>query len=117
MSLFDALKSSTNRLAATQVALKNLLGDGRLMSGGRRVRRRKLEQPAASLEVLEQRSLLTTIAINSGDWFDANTWDNGVPDQDTRAIISQGVSVELDGADHFAQELVVQGNFLSLIHI
>ena len=44
--------------------------------------------------------------------FDANTWDNGVPDEETRAIVGHGVTVELDGADHVAEELVVHGDLL-----
>ena len=56
--------------------------------------------------------LLTTTAIASGDWFDAKTWDNGVPDDSQRAIVGHGITVELDGADHFAQELVIQGDLV-----
>ncbi|MEM1060934.1 MAG: G8 domain-containing protein [Planctomycetota bacterium] len=51
----------------------------------------------------------TTTAIASGDWHDAAVWDNGVPDAETRAIIGQGVTVDLDDLDHVAKEIVVHG--------
>ncbi|MEM6688007.1 MAG: LamG-like jellyroll fold domain-containing protein [Planctomycetota bacterium] len=47
--------------------------------------------------------------MQDGDWNDPATWDNGVPDSDTRAIISQGTTVELGGINHVAQEVVAQG--------
>lgn len=63
------------------------------------------------LVALEPRLLLagTTTAIAEGDWHDVSIWDNGVPDAQTRAIIGQGVTVNLNGGDHVAQEVVVQG--------
>ncbi|MEO2032590.1 MAG: right-handed parallel beta-helix repeat-containing protein [Planctomycetaceae bacterium] len=51
----------------------------------------------------------TTTAIQSGDWHDPNTWDNGVPDAFARAIIGDGVTVTLNGTDHVAREIVVHG--------
>ncbi|MEO2025088.1 MAG: G8 domain-containing protein [Fuerstiella sp.] len=54
-----------------------------------------------------QRTLTTAIA--SGNWFDASIWDNGIPDETTRTIISQGVTVTMDGPEHLAKEIVVHG--------
>lgn len=110
LSLIDALRTSANRLVATQTSLTGLLD---LISSGRgRSRRNRRPNGPTSLEALEPRLLLTTSAVVDGDWFDASTWDNGVPDESTRAIISHGVTVELDGADHVAQELVIQGDLV-----
>ncbi|MEM9187317.1 MAG: LamG-like jellyroll fold domain-containing protein, partial [Planctomycetota bacterium] len=50
-----------------------------------------------------------TTAVADGDWLDPSTWDSGVPDADTRAIISQGVTVSLTGTSHVAKEVVVHG--------
>ena len=50
-----------------------------------------------------------TTAITSGTWNDPSIWDDGVPDDTSRAIIAQGVAVTLDGTDHVAKELIVHG--------
>lgn len=47
-------------------------------------------------------------AIRSGNWSDANTWDNGIPDSSNRVIIEQGVTVNITGS-HQAKEIVVHG--------
>jgi hypothetical protein len=62
-----------------------------------------------SFEPLESRQLLAAVAVQSGNWNDPNTWDNGVPDAETRAIITQDMAVTLDGTDHVAGEIVVHG--------
>jgi hypothetical protein len=65
-------------------------------------------------ESLETRQLLaTTHAINSGAWHNASTWDNGVPNASNRAVIDSGVTVNLTGTNHVAEELVVQGNLVA----
>lgn len=112
LSFINSLKTSAKRLATTQTSLKSLLdlvGGG--ASRGRRFRNTQ-SSSAVSLEALEQRRLMTTSAVSDGDWFDDNTWDNGVPDDTQRAIIGHGVTVELDGTDHFAQELVIHGDLV-----
>jgi len=50
-----------------------------------------------------------TQAVQNGDWHDPATWDAGVPDNDIRAIIPQGTTVNIAGADHVAKEIVVHG--------
>lgn len=50
-----------------------------------------------------------TTAIQSGSWHDPNTWDNGVPDAFSRAIIGDGITVTMDGVDHVAREVIVHG--------
>lgn len=50
-----------------------------------------------------------TTAIASGNWNDPSIWDDGVPDDTSRAIIPQGVTVTLDGTNHGAKELVIHG--------
>ncbi len=62
-------------------------------------------------ESLEKRALLTA-AISSGDWHDPSIWDDGVPDAGKPAIISNGVTVALDGADHVAKDLVIHGDLV-----
>lgn len=47
-------------------------------------------------------------AIRSGNWSDASTWDNGVPNSSNRVIIKQGVTVNITGS-HQAKEIVVHG--------
>lgn len=40
----------------------------------------------------------THVAINSGDWFDPNTWDTGeIPGEDAKVVIPDGVSVSYNG--------------------
>ena len=58
--------------------------------------------------------LPTTVSIQGGAWNDAATWSNGIPDSNLRAIVSNGMTVLLDGADHEAGELVIQGTLLVL---
>ncbi|MEL7497651.1 MAG: G8 domain-containing protein [Planctomycetota bacterium] len=65
-----------------------------------------------TFEPLQPRALLATIAINDGAWTDEATWSNGVPTETTRAIISHEVSVELDGKDHVAKEVVIHGDLV-----
>ncbi len=88
---------------------------GRLLGRGAAKRRRKQKKQltprnALHLEALEPRHLLSaTTAIQDGDWHDPSTWDNGIPDATSRAIIGQGVTVQLSDQDHVAQELVALG--------
>lgn len=113
LSLIDALKTTAKHLVASQNSLKTLLENSSTVLGRSRRSRSRTPQSPMCLEALEQRMLLSaTNAISSGDWSDADTWDNGVPDEDTRAIINHGVTVELDGTDHFAMEVVVHGNLV-----
>ena len=53
--------------------------------------------------------MLATIAVQTGDWNSPSTWDNGVPDATERAIIPSGRTVTLNGTNHSAREIVVQG--------
>lgn len=64
-----------------------------------------------NFEGLEQRLVMTT-AVNSGAWFNTSTWSDGVPDENTPAIVGYGVTVELDGADHAAETLVIHGDLV-----
>lgn len=65
---------------------------------------------ALRFEALEPRQLLAvTTAVQSGSWDSPSTWSNGVPDANLRAVIPATVNVTLDGVDHVAQELVIQG--------
>ncbi|TWU58484.1 G8 domain protein [Rubripirellula tenax] len=94
-SLIDSLKSITRRQA-------NRSGRSR----------RGQQRRALLLETLESRKLLTTAVMN-GDWFDTQTWDNGViPSAESRAIIGHGVTVQLNGSHHAAKEVVVLGNLV-----
>ena len=63
-----------------------------------------------TIETLERRDLLSvTTATQTGGWTDPNTWSDGVPDSTLRAVIPANTVVTLDGANHIARELVVQG--------
>ncbi|TWU28688.1 G8 domain-containing protein [Bythopirellula polymerisocia] len=65
-------------------------------------------------ETLEPRELLAvTTAVQSGNWHDANTWSNGVPSQTSRAIVSQGTTVTLNGTNHVADKIVVHGQLVA----
>ncbi|MEM7317014.1 MAG: G8 domain-containing protein, partial [Planctomycetota bacterium] len=77
-----------------------------------KLKTRKKTQGSLNLEPLEMRAMMTTNAIVDGDWFDPNTWDNGVPDDSVRAIIGHDVTVELDGTLHEAKELVIHGDLV-----
>ncbi len=55
----------------------------------------------------------TTTATRSGNWTDATVWSNGLPSNTSRAIIPSGNTVLLDGTDHYAKELVIQGMLLA----
>lgn len=56
---------------------------------------------------------MATTAVIDGDWSNPSTWENGIlPDENTRAIIGHGVTVELDGTDHYAKELVIHGDLV-----
>lgn len=50
-----------------------------------------------------------TRSVQTGDWTDPNTWDNGVPDDLAEVIVGQGDTVTLDGSDHIADTLIVHG--------
>lgn len=64
------------------------------------------------METLEKRALMAA-AIMDGDWSNPATWDSGsVPDENTPVLISHGVTVQLDGADHAAENLVIHGNLV-----
>jgi hypothetical protein len=78
----------------------------KLKQGSHRNRKRS----RLRMETLEPRRLLAvTTAVNSGNWDDANTWDNGVPDQTSRAIVQAGKTVTLTGVNHVADEIVIHG--------
>ena len=111
-SLIDALKTLVERLSASQSSRAGLLHRRSDRGAQRQQIRRRRSQAPLSFDALQPRQLLATTAVNDGDWFDPNTWDNGVPAETTRAIIGHGVTVELDGADHVAQELVVHGELV-----
>ncbi|MEM7316109.1 MAG: G8 domain-containing protein, partial [Planctomycetota bacterium] len=55
---------------------------------------------------------LEIIDVMDGDWSDPTIWDDGVPTLQSWAIIGHGVSVELDGTDHYAKELVIHGDLV-----
>ncbi|MFK7819528.1 MAG: LamG-like jellyroll fold domain-containing protein [Planctomycetaceae bacterium] len=109
MSLFDALKTSAEQ---ARTSLGQALHFSGRSAGCKRRKQNRSADSSANLESLEQRMLLTTTAINDGNWSDANTWDNGVPDEETPAIVAHGVTVELNGVDHFAKETVVHGKLV-----
>lgn len=75
-------------------------------------RKRSRANASLDFEALQPRTLMATIATSDGSWFDPAVWSAGVPDANQEAIISQGVTVELDGADHFAKSLVIQGDLV-----
>ena len=80
----------------------------------RRVAKKRSNAPSFTYDSLEVRQLLaTTHAINSGAWHSAATWDNGIPDTATRAVINPGITVDLSGIDHVAEELVIRGNLVA----
>ena len=56
----------------------------------------------------------STVAVQSGSWNSAATWSAGVPNSNRRAIIPPGAVVSLDGTDHEARELVIQGVLMVL---
>lgn len=115
MSLIDALKTSAKRLGGSQAHLQGLLNFSLRPQGSKRRLRNRDSHIPACLEALETRALMTAIAIADGGWTDPNTWENGVlPTESMRAIIGHGVTVELDGADHIAQELVIHGDLVVL---
>ena len=60
-------------------------------------------------ETLEDRRMLATIAVQSGEWDDPSTWSAGVPNNTVRAIIPTTMTVTLTGTDHQAQEVVIHG--------
>ena len=78
-----------------------------------RLRKTDFSHTRLQLERLEPRVLLTTTATASGSWHDPGIWDNGVPDAANRAIIASGLTVSLDGTDHIAKELVIQGTLVA----
>ena len=78
------------------------------MSGKRRGRNKRCKR-RQDYERLECRRLLATVAIQNGDWHNPSTWNAGVPHSNLRAIVPQNISVDLDGTQHFAEELVIQG--------
>lgn len=49
-----------------------------------------------------------TTSIANGRWNESSIWSNGVPDENTRAIIGKNTTVTLSG-DHKAHQLVVHG--------
>ncbi|MFK7738002.1 MAG: G8 domain-containing protein, partial [Pirellulaceae bacterium] len=76
-----------------------------------RERSRRHLRNALRVESLESRKLLTT-AMMDGDWNDPSIWSEGVPTEETRAIIGHGVTVELSSDRHEAKELVVHGDLV-----
>lgn len=78
---------------------------------GRRANKRR-PRTTLNFETLQPRALLATFATTDGAWSDPSIWSNGVPDASQRAIINQGVTVELDDRESVAQELVIQGNLV-----
>lgn len=72
--------------------------------------RATISRTRLGFESLEPRKLLTsTTAIASGEWDSPDTWSNGVPDSNLRAIIPASSTVTLTGTTHVAEEIVVQG--------
>lgn len=53
--------------------------------------------------------LAATTAVQSGPWDSPATWSEGVPDDALRAVIPSGLTVTLTGADHVAEQIVIQG--------
>lgn len=52
----------------------------------------------ADMMKLVQLEDATHTAINSGDWFDASTWENGqIPGDDARVVIPEGIEVNYNG--------------------
>jgi len=51
----------------------------------------------------------TTTATQSGNWNNATVWSNGIPSNTVRALIPSGRTITLNGTNHFAKELVIQG--------
>ena len=86
------------------------------MSNNRRQRSYSIQQSQGGtgrslrIECLEARLVLaTTVSVADGGWHDGATWDNGVPDESLRAIVSSGTTVDLAGVTHIAKELVIHG--------
>lgn len=101
------------RFPATSLGLLRKLGIGfRQQDRNRRVYRHNT-RPHLGFETLQPRVVLAATAIADGDWFDSATWENGIlPTAEMRAIIGSGVTVQLDGTEHFAKELVIHGNLV-----
>ena len=56
----------------------------------------KMQEHMALLDLLQKDSA-THIAINSGSWFNSNTWKNGIiPDNNADVLIKEGVEVVYD---------------------
>ena len=81
-------------------------------SGQLTPKRRSRPQNQLSFQALQPRQLLATVAVSDGAWSDPATWNNGVPDLTQRAVVSQGITVELDGTNNEAQELVIHGDLV-----
>lgn len=104
----NALKSFVEHLSAPQSKLHSC----RIRTGSTRQIRNCRSNETLSFEALEPRQLLATFATANGAWTDPGIWSAGVPDASQRAVINQNVTVELDGTEHFAEELVVRGNLV-----
>lgn len=50
-----------------------------------------------------------TTAVANGNWTNANTWSNGVPNANTQVVIPQGRTVTINTASAAAETVVVQG--------
>ncbi len=107
----DALKKLLSQSTTTPDSSQISNSKSRLPRRRRGNRKRRAQQ-TLGFETLQPRTLLATFATTDGAWSDPATWDNGVPDTTQRAIISQGITVELDGAQNVAKELVIQGNLI-----
>ena len=113
MSLIDDLKRAL-RLSATQNASKKNNSSRMSKRNLKRSRQRTPQCP----ETMEPRVLMAadfanvTNAIADGDWNSPGTWDNGVPNENVQAIVSHGITVELDGTDHEAASVVVHGDLI-----
>ena len=113
-SFIKALKASAKHLF-TGIAFRERYFAGASWADERRfkARRNRSSHGALTFETLQPRQLLAAIAISDGGWSQSSTWEGGiVPDSSQRAIISSGVTVELDDSIHEAKELVVHGNLV-----
>lgn len=50
-----------------------------------------------------------TRSVQSGNWTDPATWDNGLPDEFSQVIVTQGNTVTLDGINNVTDTLIVHG--------
>ncbi len=101
MSFINKLKANSRRRLKKQPSTRK-----------NRNRNRQSHVPLAP-ESMEPRVFMTANAVADGGWNDPTTWENGIlPDANTPAIISHGITVELDGIDHVAETIAVHGTLI-----